>query len=82
MSEQTTRDKQNPMTPQELRERMLEELEAGKKAIADLSEEELEAVAGGGVPWKSIVKWGGRAFDVATLGGVAVGLGSAIKKNL
>lgn len=82
MSEQTTRDEQNPMTPQELRERMLEELEAGKKAIADLSEEELEAVAGGGVPWKSIIKWGGRAFDVATLGGVAVGLGHQIKKNL
>jgi hypothetical protein len=82
MSEQTNQAEQNAMSAQELRERMLEELEASKQAIADLSEEELEAVAGGGLPWKSVLKWGGRAFDVATLGGVAVGLGHEIKKTL
>src|SRR5579884_971027 len=48
MSEQLDQTEQSAMTPQELRQHMLEELEASKQAIEELSDEELEAVAGGG----------------------------------
>ena len=52
MSDQLENEKSQPktMTPQELRESLLTELEAGKQALAELSDEEvLEAITGGGL---------------------------------
>lgn len=40
----------NTMTPQELREALLAELEAGKQIIAELSDEQMEAITGGALP--------------------------------
>jgi hypothetical protein len=37
------------ITPQELREALLSELEASKQAIAELSDEQLEEIAGGAI---------------------------------
>src|SRR5690349_10981779 len=47
MSEQPNQTEQSALTPQELRQRMLEELEVSKQVIEEISDEELEAVAGG-----------------------------------
>jgi hypothetical protein len=48
------------MTPQELRESLLTELEAGKQALTELSDEEvLEAITGGGLS---------RSFSAPSLG--------------
>jgi len=44
--------------PHELRQALLNELEAGQQAITELSDEELEAVAGGSF-WKDF----GRGFE-------------------
>src|SRR5205807_922204 len=47
MSEQSNQTEQSTMTSQELRQRILEELEASKQAIEELGDEELENIAGG-----------------------------------
>jgi hypothetical protein len=47
MSNQPENEQQS-MTAEEVRQYILAELEAGKKAIAELSDEQLEEVAGGG----------------------------------
>ncbi len=38
----------NAITSQELRQALLSELEAGRQALAELSDEQLEEIAGGG----------------------------------
>ena len=47
MSNQSENEMQQTLTPEEVRQHLLTELEADQQAIAELSEEELEAVAGG-----------------------------------
>src|SRR5689334_20753623 len=42
-------EQENQQTPQEMRQALLAELEAGEQAIAELSDEQLEEVAGGGL---------------------------------
>ena len=62
MSDQLKNEISQPkmMTPQELRESLLTELEAGKQALTELSDEEvLEAITGGGLS---------RSFSAPSLG--------------
>jgi hypothetical protein len=47
MLNQSENEMQQTQTPEEVRQRMLTELEANQQAITELSDEELEAVAGG-----------------------------------
>ena len=47
MSNQFENETQPTMTPEEERQRLLSEMDASQQAIAELSDEELEAVAGG-----------------------------------
>lgn len=51
MSNQPEQENQQPetVTPQEIREAILADLEASKQAIAELSDEELEQITGGGL---------------------------------
>ena len=65
MSNQSENEIQQTQTPEEVRQRILTELEANQQAITELSDEELEAVAGG-FSFKSFfrgVKMGAKAFD-------------------
>ena len=47
MSNQPENEKQQTLTSEEVRQHMLSEIEVSKQEIAELSDEELEAVAGG-----------------------------------
>ena len=47
MSNQAENENQQTVTPEEVRQYMLAELDASKETIAELSDEELEEVAGG-----------------------------------
>ena len=47
MSNQFENENQQTIAPEEVRQSLLAELEEGKQAIAELSDEELEEVAGG-----------------------------------
>jgi hypothetical protein len=47
MSNQSENEMQQALTPEEVRQHLLTELETNQQAIAELSDEELEAVAGG-----------------------------------
>ena len=47
MPEQSQQQAQSAPTSQELRQRLLDQLEANKKAIEELNDAEVEAVAGG-----------------------------------
>jgi hypothetical protein len=47
MSNQSENKMQQTQTPEEIRQHLLAQVEASKKTLEDLSEEELEAVAGG-----------------------------------
>ncbi len=47
MSDQAENENQQTVTPEEVRQSMLAELDASQEAIAELSDEELEEVAGG-----------------------------------
>lgn len=49
MSDQPENEKQQSETSQELREVLLAELDASKQVIAELSEEQLEEIVGGGL---------------------------------
>jgi len=51
MSNQPEQENQQPetVTPQEIREAILADLEASKQAIAELSDKELEQITGGGL---------------------------------
>jgi hypothetical protein len=65
MSDQSKRQEQPAQTAPGLKQRVLDQLETGKKAIEELSNEELEAVAGGFVlattsyPSASMDSWTG-----------------------
>jgi hypothetical protein len=48
MSDQPENDIQQSSTREEVRQSLLAEIDASKQAITDLSDEELEAIAGGG----------------------------------
>jgi hypothetical protein len=48
MSNQPENDVQQPLTPEEVRQYALAEIEATKQVIAELSDEELEEIAGAG----------------------------------
>jgi hypothetical protein len=48
MSNQPENDVQQPLTPEEVRQYTLAEIEATKQVIAELSDEELEEIAGAG----------------------------------
>jgi hypothetical protein len=65
----------------EMKQRLLEQLDAGKKAIEELSDEEVMEATGGLALGRlsklmdhPVAVWGGRAFDVATIGGAAYSL--------
>jgi hypothetical protein len=47
MTNQPENEMQQNMTPDDVRQQLLAEIEAGKQAITELSDEDLEAVAGG-----------------------------------
>ncbi len=47
MSDQPENEMQQSMSPEEMRQSLLAELDASQQAIAELSDEELEQVAGG-----------------------------------
>ncbi len=49
MPDQPNQTTQPAQSPQELRQQMLEQLDVRKKTIEELSDEELEEVAGGGL---------------------------------
>ncbi len=49
MSDQPGQPVQSTQSPEGLRQLMLEQLDASKQAIEELSDEELENVAGGGI---------------------------------
>src|SRR5713226_4266835 len=67
---------QDTQVSAELKQRLLEQLDAGKKAIEELSDEEVMEATGGGFFGGGLSKimnhpaavWGGRAFDVLTIG--------------
>ena len=48
MSDQADQTTQNTMTPKELKQAMLDAISAEQKAIEELSDEQLEEIAGGG----------------------------------
>jgi hypothetical protein len=91
MSEQMNQAEQNTVSPQELRERMLEELEASKQAIAELSDEELEDVAGAGgfgfiakatkSAYESVKKYGWKVVGGAALSATAVQTQDQLNKH-
>src|SRR5690349_10012800 len=79
MSNQAEHEQPQPetVTPEEVRQFILTEIEASKQAIAELSNEELEVITGG-TAWQrfgSFVKNGG-AKTVWTTAGEALGKGA------
>jgi len=56
------------MTPNEVRQSLLAELEANQQAITELSEEELETIAGGSF-WKGFVK----GFEIGAVDTLSIG---------
>src|SRR5690349_18554654 len=67
MSNQSENEMQQTPTPEEVRQHLLTEIEASKQTIEELSEEELEQVAGGRFSFKSFArgfKAGVKVFDV------------------
>jgi hypothetical protein len=54
MSNQPENEQTEIMTPEEVRQYVLAEIDATKQAIAELSEEELEEVAGGAFAFSSL----------------------------
>jgi hypothetical protein len=71
MSHQPEHENQQPqvMTPEEVRQSLLTELEANQQAITELSEEELEAIAGGGKFWKDFAK----GFEIGFVDTLSIG---------
>ncbi len=67
---------QDTQVSAELKQHLLEQLDAGKKAIEELSDEEVMEATGGALFGGKFAKvmshpavvWGGRAFDVLTIG--------------
>jgi hypothetical protein len=55
MSNQPENDVQQPLTPEEVRQYALAEIESTKQVIAELSDEELEEIAGAGPQWSGFV---------------------------
>ena len=53
MTNQPENENQQTVTPEEVRQSLLAELEASQQAISELNDEELEEVAGGAglIPW-------------------------------
>ena len=49
MSNQSEHENQQSLTPEEVRQSLLAEIDATKQAIAELSNEQLEEVVGGGI---------------------------------
>ena len=72
MSDQPNQTTQPAQHPRELRQQMLEQLETSKQAIEELSDEELEEVAGGWLPGVP----GGKALSVIADAAQAVGHGA------
>ncbi len=71
MSNQPEQENQQTATPQEMRQALLAELEAGEQAIAELSDEQLEEVAGGGGGLKFFKNFSEKTKDrLAIAGGV------------
>jgi hypothetical protein len=66
MSEQSMQKTQPAQNKQELRQQMLEQLEVSKKAIEELSDKELEEVAGG-MPDSMVRTSGALGHQVAVL---------------
>ena len=54
MSDQPENEMQQTVTPEEVREAMLAELDASKQTIEELSDEELESIAGAGAGWEGV----------------------------
>ena len=54
MSDQIENENQQTASPEEVRQYILAELEASKQTIAELSDEQLEQVAGGAAGWGAI----------------------------
>jgi hypothetical protein len=75
MSDQHNETVQSTQIAEELRQRILEQLDTSKKEIEELSEEQLEAAAGGfGLgSLKTILKWGMIGADAGTVGGALTG---------
>ena len=78
MSNQAENEKQQPETvaPEEVRQFILAEIEASKQAIAELSDEELEEVAGGA--WQRVGSFfrNGGAKTIWNVTGDALGKGA------
>jgi hypothetical protein len=51
MSDQFANEEQQSLTPEEVRQALLAELDASQQAIAELSNEQLEEAVGGGRGW-------------------------------
>ena len=54
MSDQPENGNQQTITPEEVRQALLTELDASKQAIEALSDEELEAITGAGATWDGV----------------------------
>ena len=67
MSNQPENEIQQTLTPEEMRQFLLAQVESSRQEIEELNEEELEAVAGGG--FSSFIRHVGQ--DVKKVGGVA-----------
>jgi hypothetical protein len=73
VSEQSNQQEQPTQSSQELRQRMLDQIETEKKALDELSDEELEAVAGGFQAVDTIAVLPPRVVNHNTTGGVLRG---------
>lgn len=69
MSNQPENENQQTVTPEEVREYLLAELEASKQTIAELSDEQLEEVAGGGISLSAAWQGGKAGYQGAKFSG-------------
>ncbi len=88
MSDQTSQPAQSTPTSGELRQRMLEQLDASKQAIEELNDEELENVAGGGLAGlitkaatKFEQKGGWKYMGSAALSATSVQISDSLKQH-
>jgi glucokinase len=70
MLNQSEHENQQSLNAQELRQSLLAEFEASKQAIIELSDEQLEEVAGGRGAWRHSGRFE-KAKDAAVIGGGA-----------